>query len=184
MTTAGPSPLHTYPLAFPREDAVHESTASEHARGRVVGIALRSRAGGPMREVDEASAPVDGWLEGDHGGSARRGVTLLSREAWAAVNAELETDLPWPTRRANVCVEGLALLPVVGQRLRVGELELAILDETRPCERMDRLQPGLQDALGPQGRGGVYGRVHVGGRVAVGDAVEVLPANPDGTENC
>ena len=152
-------------------DAQHENTD-----GRVVAMALRTAEGGPMREVEASTAPVDGWLDGDHGGSTKRGVTLISREAWEQVNAELGTDLPWHTRRANVCVEGLTLLPLVGRRLRVGEVELEILDETRPCNLMDQLQPGLLAALIPEGRGGIYGRVCAGGRIAVGDTIEILPA--------
>lgn len=133
-----------------------------------------------MREVHRASAPPDGWLEGDHGGSAKRGVTFLAREVWAGVNRELGTDLPWHTRRANVCVEGLDLPPLIGRRIRVGDLEVEILDETRPCDVMDGLQPGLQAALRIDRRGGVYGRVLEGGALSVGDTIEVLPpANAD-----
>ena len=142
-----------------------------------MGIALRTRPGGPMQEVREASAPVGGWLEGDHGGSAKRGITFLSHETWAQVNAALGTDLPWHTRRANVCVAGLGLFPLVGCRIRVGELELEILDETRPCDLMDRLHPGLQAALKPAGHGGVYGRILAGGALRIGDTIEVLPAH-------
>lgn len=145
-------------------------------RGRVVGIALRTRAGAPLREVEEASAPTGGWLEGDHGGSSKRGVTFLSRETWAAVNAELGAALPWPARRANVCVEGLDLLPLIGRRVRVGALEVEILAETRPCDLMDEVHPRLQASLGPPGRGGVYGRIRDGGTLRVGDTIEVLPA--------
>ena len=148
--------------------------------GRVVGIALRTRAGGPMDEVSEARVSGNGWLEGDHGGSANRGVTFLSREAWTRVNLTLGTDLPWHTRRANVCVEGLDLPALIGRRIRVGQLVLDVLDETRPCDEMDDMHPGLQDALRPEGRGGVYGRVLEGGLLQIDDAIEVLPANADG----
>lgn len=148
--------------------------------GRVVGIALRTRAGGPMTEVPGARAPQGGWLGGDHGGSERRGVTFLSREAWTRVNQDLGADLPWHVRRANVCVEGLDLPALIGRRVRVGQLVLDVLDETRPCDLMDEMHPGLQAALRPEGRGGVYGRVLEGGLLQIGDSIEILPANADG----
>lgn len=153
------------------------SERSGPKRGRVLGIALRSRSRGPMNEVREASAAANGWLAGDHGGSPRRGITFLSREAWAEATDAVGVSLPWHTRRANVCVTGLDLLPLVGRRIRVGEIEVEILDETRPCDEMDAAHPGLQAALRPAGRGGVYGRVRVGGTVSVGDTIEVLPAH-------
>jgi len=144
-------------------------------RGRVIGLALRTTPGGAMREVEEANAPAGGWLEGDHGGSARRGITFLDRVTWRAVNAGLGTDLPWHTRRANVCVEGLDLLALVGRRLSVGGLVVDVLSETRPCDEMDARHQGLQHALEPAGYGGVYGRIVVGGTVRVGDPIEVHP---------
>ena len=42
---------------------------------------------------------------------------------------------------------------------------------------MAELQPGLQAALEPAGRGGVYGRIRAGGNVSIGDTIEVLPAH-------
>lgn len=120
---------------------------------RVVGIALRTRAGGPMTEVPEARAPQGGWLG---------------------------ADLPWHVRRANVCVEGLDLPALIGRRIRAGQLVLDVLDETRPCDLMDEMHPGLQAALRPEGRGGVYGRVLEGGLLQIGDSIEILPANADG----
>ena len=144
-------------------------------RGVVVGMAVRPSDGEPMREIEGSQAPVDGWLDGDHGGSAKRGITFLSTETWAEVNAELGSSIPWYRRRANVCVEGLGnLAPLVGKRIRAGEVVVAILDETRPCGEMDKIHQGLRKTLEVTGRGGVYGRVVEAGRIRVGDAVEVL----------
>lgn len=147
----------------------------EPTEGRIVGLALRTVPGGAMREVEEASAEAGSWLQGDHGGSTRRGITFLDRATWKTVNAGLGTDLPWHARRANACVEGLDLLALVGRRVAVGGLVVEILSETRPCDEMDARHAGLQRALEPAGYGGVYGRILVGGRVRVGDPVRVLP---------
>jgi MOSC domain-containing protein YiiM len=144
------------------------------ASARVLGIAVRTASGVPLREVEETAAPADGWLEGDHGGSAKRGVTLLSRETWAEVNARLGTDLPWIARRANVLVEGLDLMACVARTLRVGEVHVHVLGETRPCEEMDKAWSGLRRVLETRGFGGVYGRVVRGGTVRVGDPIEVV----------
>jgi MOSC domain-containing protein YiiM len=130
-----------------------------------------------MRLVEEASGPTDGWLEGDHGGSTKRGITFLDEALWQEVNEELGTDLAWHTRRANVLVRGVDLAALQGRRIRVGELEVEIGGETLPCGQMREAHPGLERALELHARGGMYGRILDGGAIRIGDLIEVLPDN-------
>jgi MOSC domain-containing protein YiiM len=144
--------------------------------GRVLAIAVRTRRGGPMREVPQTAARPDAGLDGDLPAGRDRGLTLIAREDWQAAIRELGADLPWHTRRANLLVEGLSMRALVGRRLRIGPVELAIVGETEPCQVMDDQHAGLRRALVPGCRGGVHGRVVRGGLIAVGDAVRVLAA--------
>jgi MOSC domain-containing protein YiiM len=130
-----------------------------------------------MLELPRAHAAIGGWLGGEARGSVQRGITFLSQAAWQDVCRELNVDLPWHTRRANVLVEGLDLAGTIGQVLRIGGISVRIMGETRPCALMDRLQPGLRSALAPAVRGGVHGEILTSGEIAVGDPVEVLPAS-------
>jgi MOSC domain-containing protein YiiM len=152
------------------------SDSSNPANGRVLGLAIHGPRGKPMIEVDEIHVAHLAGLQGDRSGKGKRGVTLLSREHWNQVTAALRVDLPWHTRRANVLVEGMQLSASIGHRLRLGEIELYIHGETRPCEQMDRLHPGLRSLLETDCRGGVHGQVSVGGHLKVGDAVFLVQA--------
>lgn len=107
------------------------------------------------------------------GGTGKRQVTILSREAWDAVCADLGTALDWTARRANLLVEGLALERTTGRRIRIGGALLEVTGETDPCVKMDKEMPGLQAALRPDWRGGVICRVLAGGEIAVGDKVSL-----------
>jgi len=143
---------------------------------RVAGIALRTAEGGPMREVKEAAAEVDGGLVGDMPKKKpRRGVTFLSASQWRDVTRELDAELPWHTRRANVLIEGCdSLASLIGKRIQIGEtLTVQIHDETNPCGMMEDLHRGLMKTLVPDCRGGVFGQVLTAGPVRVGDAVRV-----------
>lgn len=139
--------------------------------GKVLSIAVRTAQRGAMKEVPHASARVDGGLEGDIAVSASRGVSFISAEQWRQVTRELGANLAWHTRRANVLVETASLGHLVGKTVRVGEVELEITDETRPCALMDQLHQGLRAALVPDCRGGVHGRVLRAGRIQVGDTL-------------
>lgn len=141
---------------------------------RVVGMAIRTRKNGPMREIEADEVVVDGGLVSDVPVSRNRGLTLLSSEQWSQVQRELDADLPWHTRRANVLVEGLPLADLLGRRVQLGAIELEIVDETHPCEMMDRLHQGLRAVLEPERRGGVHGRVLRGGRLQLGDPVSIV----------
>lgn len=110
-------------------------------------------------------------------------MTLISREGWEAACAEIgRPELSPGARRANLVVEGVDLARSIGGGLRVGECLLRIVGETRPCRLMDDAAPGLQKALEPETRGGVYGRVVVGGKIEVGDAVVVVAPGADELE--
>lgn len=140
---------------------------------KVLGLALRSAPRGPMREVHEVTAVANAGLVDDVASRPDRGVTFLSAAQWRDVQRELGTDIPWHTRRANVLVDLDGLSAWIGHTIRVGSVVVQVLAETKPCDLMDRMHPGLKAALAPELRGGVHGRIVQGGRIAVGDAITV-----------
>lgn len=127
-----------------------------------------------MDPVEQAMLVVDEGLVGNANRGGRRQVTVLDAEAWERVAAELDVDVDPAARRANLLVRGVDLAATRGRYLRIGRGLIEIGGETRPCNRMDEACPGLQDALHPEWRGGVYGIVTVGGEIEVGDEVELL----------
>jgi MOSC domain-containing protein YiiM len=135
----------------------------------LLAIHLRPGARVPVRKVDRATAVAGKGLEGDHAGGGNRQVTLLSAQAWREACAVLGRDLDPGIRRANLVIDDPDLAKTIGARLRFGEVLIEVVGETRPCELMDddgRL--GLQAALRPARRGGVYGRILSGGELTVG----------------
>ena len=123
--------------------------------------------------VERAEAVPGTGLCGDQKRGQSRQVTLLAAEAWEAATAELGVAAPPSARRANVVIRGLDLAGTLGRRLRVGPVLIQVHGETDPCELMDRVAPGLKDALTPDRRAGVFGAVLEGGAIAVGDPVTV-----------
>ena len=152
---------------------VSETVMTSPKTGRVVAIAVRTERNGPMREVESTRAHQDSGIEGDLPVEPDRGITLIAREQWEEVTGELGVELPWHTRRANLLVEGLQMADLMDQRVHVGEVELKITGETKPCGLMDQQHGGLREALGPDLRGGVHGRVVRGGEIAVGDVISI-----------
>lgn len=142
--------------------------------GTVLAIALKTAHGGPMREVTAATVEQNGTLVGSASANPARGVTFLSASQWQQVMHELDADLPWHTRRANVLIDADGLGNLRGASIQIGQATFEILAETRPCDLMDTFHPGLKVALTPDCRAGVHGRVTRAGDIRVGDAVVLL----------
>ncbi len=144
------------------------------------GIAIKTAKRAPLKEVGHAEITVGFGLEGDvrgAGGTSRqRQVTLLSLQQWKDACKALDIELPWPMRRAGLCVAGIAFGPSdVGRKVRIGgNVELLITGETEPCSRMDEIFPGLMAALAIDWRGGVTTKVIKGGTVRINSPVVFL----------
>jgi len=123
--------------------------------------------------VAKAEAVPGTGLQGDQKRGQKRQVTLLAAEAWEKATEELDVDAPPSRRRANVVIRGLELADTIGRQLRVGPVLIQVHGETDPCEMMDRVAPGLKEALTPDRRAGVFGAVIEGGAIQLGDSVTV-----------
>jgi MOSC domain-containing protein YiiM len=141
--------------------------------GRLLGIARAPALRAPLIPMDTGEVGTADGLKGDVRGKTRgRQVTVLFREGWEQACRELDVQLPWITRRANLFVEGVPL-PREGSRIIIGSLVLEVTQETQPCGVMEAAQRGLRRALRPEWRGGVCCRVVQGGTIRVGDEVAV-----------
>lgn len=146
--------------------------------GRLAGIARRDRKRAPMQTLEQADISTESGVADDFRGKpGPRQVTVISGAAWRAACAELDEDLPWTTRRANLLVEDIELPRTLGAVLRVGPVRLRITGEVDPCSRMEEQRQGLKAALQPDWRGGVSCTVIAGGPVSLGDEVDLEPGS-------
>jgi len=159
-------------------------TSSHPASGRLRGVAFRPTDGDPMTELQECHVVAGRGIDRENRKPGKREVTLLSAESWADACRELGIDLPWHARRANFLIEGLDLGALIGRTIAVGDMQVHIHGETKPCAIMDQARDGLRQALVPECRGGVFGQVLAGGLVRVNDPVAVVDsAATPGPEN-
>ncbi len=127
-----------------------------------------------MQSIDSAQISVANGILGDfRGAQLGRQITILSESAWQKACAEVNTDLPWTVRRANLLVDGVEFdASYVGKTVRIGDVELLVTEETDPCSRMDAQHQGLTAALRPEWRGGICCNVVKPGEIRIGDRIE------------
>ena len=144
--------------------------------GRLIGIARKAEIGAEPEAIARAHVSIEAGVEGDFRGRTQelRKVTVIARKAWEAACKELGRDLPWTTRRANLYVESIALPQRIGARLSIGGTVLEVVEETNPCNRMEKGAKGLRTALTPDWRGGVCCSVIEPGDIEIGAPVELV----------
>ncbi|CAN5742067.1 hypothetical protein BH23GEM7_BH23GEM7_24840 [soil metagenome] len=147
-------------------------TPREH--GCLEAIWIKRAHRGPMDEAAAATLVAGRGIVGNADQGRRRQVTLIARELWEELMAQLGADAAPSARRANLLLSGIRLANTRGRVLQVGGCRLRIAGETRPCERMDEAVPGLRRAMQPSWGGGAFAEVLNDGTIAVGDSVHWL----------
>lgn len=145
--------------------------------GRLVGIARRDQKRAEMEILDDAEISEQTGVANDFRGKpGKRQVTVISAAAWAAACEELDQEIPWTTRRANLLVDDIELPQRTGDVIEIAGARLLVTMEVDPCSRMEEQFKGLRSALTAEWRGGVACTVLKGGPVRLGDSVSVLSA--------
>jgi MOSC domain-containing protein YiiM len=137
--------------------------------GRLEKIWIKRFRQGPMDPVLLAQLEEGKGISGNANRGGKRQVTVIEREVWERHMSALDGELDPSRRRANLMISGCALRESRGRVLRIGECQILIRGETKPCEQMEEAMPGLREVMFPEWGGGAFGEVIVGGAIRVGD---------------
>ena len=126
--------------------------------GQIEAIWIKRAKRGPMDAVAQAEMVAGKGLVGNANQGGRRQVTILDATVWERIMEEFGATIDPSTRRANIMVRGLELANTRKRILLLDECRVRIFTETKPCERMDEILPGLKVALYKNWAGGASGQ--------------------------
>lgn len=138
--------------------------------GKLEKIYLKRGKLGPMDEALQAEIQSGKGIVGNLEQNIFRQITIMEKEVWEALMNDFQVDLSLKTRRANLIISGLNLENSKKKILVIGNCEIGIFGETKPCARMDQAEQGLQKAM-IQWKGGAFGKALTDGNINIGDKV-------------
>lgn len=142
--------------------------------GQLEAIWLKRMKGGPMDPVERVDLKAHQGLVGNANQGGKRQVTLMEQEVWQSLMEQLGASLDPSVRRANLMLSGIRLAHSRKRILQIGNCRIRIWGETKPCEHLDEVCPGLKEAMADNWAGGVFGEILDDGEVLVGDPVRWL----------
>jgi MOSC domain-containing protein YiiM len=133
---------------------------------KLLSIHLAIKPGEPMRPVDSITAVAGRGLEGDRYFDARKKpgqqVTLIEREAVAALGRDYGVTLSPGDARRNLVTDGVALNHLVGKEFSIGEVRLRGIRLCEPCTHLQNLT-GAKVLPGLVHRGGLRAEIVTSG---------------------
>ena len=140
----------------------------------IIGIAIAKKLMGEIEELKTVYVSVESGINGDARGRKRnRQITILFEDDWGDACKDINENLHWTSRRANLLVSGLRGPQKEGSIIEIGDIKLMVCFETDPCEVMEKTFKGLRKALEPGWRGGVCCSVLSGGKLSIGDKLSI-----------
>jgi MOSC domain-containing protein YiiM len=137
--------------------------------GRVLHLFRAPKSGASMEEISAVRVVENAGFEGcAHARpNGRRQVLLVDVETLQ------KFELVPGVTRENITTQGIDVNALtVGQRLRIGGVELVVSLVCEPCEQIEALRAGLQESM--VGQRGMLCKVLCGGTLKVGDGIELV----------
>lgn len=144
--------------------------------GKLIGIAGKEKEGEEMMVYASAKVSIEKGIGDDYRGTNNndRQVSIISIEDWNKVCKELNRNLHWTKREANLIVEGVDFVDSIGNIVKIGEVFFEVTGQLKAGNKMEKVTPKLKELLNSNPWSAVTCKVISNGVINEGDVITLM----------
>ena len=144
----------------------------------VLKLGITANSNQPIQEVNSIEVLANKGIIGDRHfqefNDPYNQISLIESENIDDYNMRFGLNIPYIDFRRNVITKGIKLNDLVGKKLKVGSVELEVIDLCRPCRHLTEMlnqDNVLKEFLR---KGGLRCQILSSSNIKIGDKIEVL----------
>ncbi len=146
--------------------------------GQVLKLGITQNNNQPIKEVNSIEVLANKGIIGDRHfhefNDPYNQLSLIESENIDDYNIKFGLNIPYIDFRRNVITKGIRLNDLVGKKLRLGSVELDVIDLCRPCRHLTEMlnhKNVLKEFLR---KGGLRCQILSSSTIHVGDKIEII----------
>ena len=144
----------------------------------VLKLGITANSNQPIQEVNSIEVLANKGIIGDRHfqefNDPYNQISLIESENIDDYNMRFGLNIPYIDFRRNVITKGIKLNDLVGKKLKVGSVELEVIDLCRPCRHLTEMlnqDNVLKEFLR---KGGLRCQILSSSNIKIGDKIEIL----------
>ena len=141
-------------------------------------LGITANSNQPIQEVKSIEVKTNQGIVGDRHykefNDPYNQLSLIESENIDEYNIKFGLDIPYINFRRNIVTKGIQLNDLVGKKLKVGNVELEVIDLCRPCRHLTEMlnqDNVLKEFLR---KGGLRCQILSSSNINIGDKIEIL----------
>ena len=101
-------------------------------------------------------------------------LSLIESENIDEYNIRFGLNIPYKDFRRNVVTKGIRLNDLIGKKLKVGSVELEVIDLCRPCRHLTEMLDQKNILKEFMRKGGLRCQILTSSKINIGDQIEII----------
>ena len=132
----------------------------------------------PIKEVNSIEVLANKGIVGDRHfhdfNNPYNQLSLIESENIDEYNVKFELDIPHVNFRRNIVTKGIKLNDLIGKKLKIGNVELEVIDLCRPCRHLTEILNQKNILKEFLRKGGIRCQILSSFKIYVGDKIEII----------
>ena len=146
--------------------------------GEVFKLGITKNNNQPIKEVNSIEVMANKGIIGDRHfhdfNNPYNQLSLIESENIDEYNIKFELDIPYVNFRRNIVTKGIKLNDLIGKKLKIGNVDLEVIDLCRPCRHLTEMLNQKNILKEFLRKGGIRCQILSSFKIYVGDKIEII----------